>query len=273
LTRGAGLGGRAEWQPSPPAVAALGSDGGVLYQGSNSADAGDLFRSTDGGWTWTRVSDGLPGESGVEGLLLVGTELFAATAEGAFRSPDDGGTWSAASHGTAGIRGVESLLLHQGKAYVGLTTNSGGGRRVWRSGDAGATWLGDPGTPPGAARALLSYGDAVWAGLLGAARGVYRSTDAGITWSAMSDGLAGDALFVNRLADLEGELYLASEGSGVYRWDGASWVEAGLAREFVDELLPVAGVLVAGSALGEHILYSRGPGRHLGAVRLGLRGR
>jgi hypothetical protein len=78
-----------------------------------------LYRSTDGGTTWTPVDAGLPAGTAVRDLLFQGTTLDIATSSGVYVSADSGEQWTDFSDGlpstsvnglAAGIPGSGTLL-------------------------------------------------------------------------------------------------------------------------------------------------------------------
>src|SRR5262249_16951538 len=116
---------------------AIGSNtsGGTLFL---STGANRVFRSTDGGATWTQASVGLdaaldPGN--FEGLMFAakGNPIYAVSnGAGVFRSTDDGHTWSAAN---TGIGNLDCRAFVARNALL-VGTSSG----VFRSLDDGERW-------------------------------------------------------------------------------------------------------------------------------------
>ena len=85
-----------------------------------------LFRSADGGATWSRVAQGLK-EDEIE-AIVVGPDGTAWTGafDGVFRSADGGTTWQPASEGLANTD-VRALAISGGSAprlWVGLAGGS-----------------------------------------------------------------------------------------------------------------------------------------------------
>lgn len=113
-----------------------------------------VFRSTDGGDSWRRIEDGLPGGFGFvmrrdhgSGRLFVvplhsdGNRLPVDGALRAYVSEDDGDSWKVAGSGwddartyTAVLRGAVDA---DGEGAVSFGTTSG---RVWWTQDAGDSW-------------------------------------------------------------------------------------------------------------------------------------
>ena len=92
---------------------------GVLLLGTNIGDTVVLFRSTDGGTTWSRVAPlgcndyGIALDQGING------DLFASTGCGIYRSADAGVTWSLYAPLPADERGGEFLADSRGELWFG----------------------------------------------------------------------------------------------------------------------------------------------------------
>ncbi|MBT5714948.1 DUF1573 domain-containing protein, partial [Candidatus Poribacteria bacterium] len=171
---------------------------GMVYAGH--ADGGGVFRSSDGGVTWVRKSNGLGTASGLAFAEASGYVLVGGFGGGVFRTGDQGETWAAAGldqsvhslHAIVWPDASESLF-----AGVGYPELVAGG--VHRSDDAGATWtlmdngyVLDAGSVTGTATALTSidWGDgtiSLFAGIH--QHGVYRSDDGGALWEPKVAGL------------------------------------------------------------------------------------
>ncbi|MCA9752657.1 MAG: hypothetical protein KC591_10735 [Gemmatimonadetes bacterium] len=170
--------------PHPPAAAAFGTHGSLAFLGTNDADAGDVFRSTDDGHTWSNV--GIP-NGGVTEFLSVGNALlFGSYLAGVYRSTDDGDTWARADAGFAPFATPAALAAVDGQTALAGTDDFSLGA-LYRSTDTGATWAPIDGAPAIRCRDLLVLGTTVLAG--GEAIGVLRSTDAGVTWAESNAGL------------------------------------------------------------------------------------
>jgi len=83
---------------------------------------------------------------------------------------------------------------------------------------------------------------------------IYRSTDGGSNWIDVTNNLAELGVSFNTIASVNGEVFVGTEGIGIYRSanNGGLWVEAnqGLYDEtapaFVNKLFTLNGVLYAG---------------------------
>lgn len=80
------------------------AQGRIITTGANTATLHTIYRSTDGGSTWTNLNDGnLGANSGaIKGVAILPTNprvLFAGAIEGVFQSKDGGDTWAKADTG------------------------------------------------------------------------------------------------------------------------------------------------------------------------------
>lgn len=171
---------------------------GTLYAGAGSADGaghGGVYRSTDGGATWTQRATGLPTTQAVTaiGRAADGTLVAGVQYDGVYRSTDGGGSWSPAS-GQPSSTVVNAFAL---AADGALVAGTGGGDHpsVFRSLDSGAHWsVCGTGLP-----SYISVNDIVRGpdGRLLAGAGdfmsgkAFLSADDGAHWSTIATGLAG----------------------------------------------------------------------------------
>ena len=151
------------------------------------AAAGDgVYRSTDGGATWARRSNGLPQRTVLKLVIAPNGTLWAATHAGLFRSSNRGLSWHAAGRGLPRNRSVTALVLAPSDSkvlYAAVTPESSGGIPV--GGD------------------------------------LYVSTNRGATWRRLTeDGLLMDATLLRVDPRDAGTLYAGTE-LGLYRLDGA----------------------------------------------------
>jgi photosystem II stability/assembly factor-like uncharacterized protein len=202
---------------TPPSVVVAGLEGG------------GVFRSVNGGATWSAFNDGLPNPliTNVRALLTssTGTTIIAGTDLGLFRS-SGGGAWQPLAQGpepdpakpTKLNGSVQALLSVTGGSTVLAGVFSGG---VFRSTDGGETWSPPPansGMP--AAETVYGLTENV-PGLVyaTAGSGVYVSTDQGTTWKRVSDGIPGSASPITTWAYPERPqvLFTSTGSNGVYR--------------------------------------------------------
>lgn len=123
-----------------PVQSLISLPGNVILAGVFS---GGVYKSTDGGETWTHPppGNGMPAHQTVTGLSahpFTGGLVYAASGTGLYRSTNSGSTWTLASDGIPGSAGPNLLWVDPNRPnthYVG-TTASG----VYRSINAGVTW-------------------------------------------------------------------------------------------------------------------------------------
>ena len=172
------------------ALAIAPGDATVVYAGITgfgASTAGGLYKSTDGGNSWMRLTDAL--DTGVEAIALdpknpetvyIGTGGKA----GVFRSTDGGTSWQQADSGLPRLR---------------VKTDTG--KRITETFDVTDLAI-DPAHPTTLYAAAYDHG-------------VFRSTDSGHSWHSLNTGLS--VLDVRTLAlDATGQtLYAGTSGEGV----------------------------------------------------------
>lgn len=192
----------------------------------------EIFRSLDGGASWT------PRTFGGFGLGLETTafardprdaqRVFAATSLGLMLSVDGGGSWS--FFGDAGISFF--CLAIDPAAPQTMWAGNLFGFGIARSTDGGQTWSSAVGNLPLIEFAGDTFAPAVRAVVVDPAGsavtiatqelGIFRSTDGGTTWIAQNAGLG--ELDIQSLAFLPGSdtLLAGGNGGGVYRGEAGA---------------------------------------------------
>ncbi len=167
----------------------------VVAAGNQWAGRHGVFRSRDGGLTWTKVLDAqFFGNEAQRAAGLVLTRdaagsLFAGAAgDGLFRSEDDGATWT--KIGLEGLFITDVKFADDGRGWVCAQAWTAADGRAFAGGffateDGGATWSRRGDSLP-AEIALAPDGALV--GLFDAAQ-ARRSEDGGRTWEDFSQGL------------------------------------------------------------------------------------
>lgn len=181
----------------------------ILYAGTKGSG---VFKSTDGGMSWTAINSGLP--SLVHGSAIIEvshlaidprtpTILYATTGPGIFKSTQGGTSWTAVNDGLPQYE-IDALALDPQTSttlYVAIYSQG-----VFKSADGGTTWTAsnnglplyfeshvdatniyvdalaiDPKTPTTLyAQAWSNGGD-----------GIFKSTDGGATWTFCNLGAPG----------------------------------------------------------------------------------
>jgi ligand-binding sensor domain-containing protein len=198
-----------------------------------------IFRSTNGGASWTWSSNGLS-TSRVTSLSAAASSpaaIYAATPDGVFVSSDDGVTWRPAGDGMRGVNTWAVAVDPVSPARLFAATNGAG---VLRSIDTGATWTGssagmintdvravDVGAAPGA----------LYAATLGG--GVLRSHDGGVTWTGGTTRDLADSFVLAIAVDPvhPATVYIGTAGRGALKSTdgGINWkpVNNGLGSQFL----------------------------------------
>ena len=195
----------------------------TLYGANNNT----LYKSTDGGLTWSKPGPGLPGPCGPLSFSFVidpsNTSTLYAGCQGTnlngggglFKSTDGGATWNAASSGLPAVQAFPTEPWPPNVRVNALAIDPvhPGSRGALRHRMARERTL------YAAIGANVSYGG-----------GLFQSTDGAASWNAVNSGLP-DSLFINAVAvdpQNPNTLYVGGN-TGVFRSsDGAaSWTRAG----------------------------------------------
>ncbi|HEY3812793.1 MAG TPA: hypothetical protein VGL66_06170 [Caulobacteraceae bacterium] len=152
---------------------------------------GGLYKSSDGGKTWTELHGGLPGKPGHIGIALSNAKpdrvyalVDAKEGGGLYRSDDDGATFAKVSS--------DPRVWERGWYFGGVTVDPKNPDRVWvcdvsvyQSDDAGKTFVPVKGAPGGDDYHVL------WIDpnhperrMLGVDQGAVITLDGGATWSS-----------------------------------------------------------------------------------------
>ena len=166
------------------------TDPTVMYaaasNGTNTTADNGLYKTTNGGQTWTRLGPELP----ITAVAVSPTNplLIYTGGTGLRKSTDGGSTWTNLSPGTIGP--VSAVVFHPtapGTVFVGCEGN-GNTQGVWKTTDGGTTW-----TKP-----LVFYGYTTILfhptdpSIVYASGGtVHKSTDGGDHWSCRQHGPVG----------------------------------------------------------------------------------
>lgn len=160
------------------------------------ATSDGIYRSTDGGATWTKTpGTGLQSANFASAIAVHPTNsslVFVGTFNGLFRTTNGGTNWSAVTTIPLNFSSVFSIVFDPSTPATMYVTAGAG---VFKSIDSGATWVtqnnfGIPGTPQVRALAIdPSTPLTIYAGTTG--NGLFKSTNGGGVWTAMNNGMGG----------------------------------------------------------------------------------
>jgi photosystem II stability/assembly factor-like uncharacterized protein len=245
--RGASVAGNGAWSLlGPPGgdvadVAVSTVDPNIVLAGiaPDSSFGGALYRSADGGTTWSEVP-ALAGTAVYDIEFAAGGNAYIATLDSVWKSTDGGLTWIAHNLGIGVNDQVFDVALDPSDPsilWAGIADASGAQPvNVMRSTDGGATWANR--TPPlGQALSCQAIavdpGDsntviAVFAGAFGGGQ-VWVTTSGGSSWTNRSAGLPNNPMRAvvydgTRLLVAGGQLF-GSQNVGLYKSTnlGATW--------------------------------------------------
>ncbi|HZV12192.1 MAG TPA: T9SS type A sorting domain-containing protein [Candidatus Kapabacteria bacterium] len=169
-----------------------------------------LYRSSDGGATWSESDSGLPAVKYPNGFGVFSANgmLFCAWRDstGLYMSADSGKHWVPRSNGLPSYWSSSTYATLGNYIFVADMIDS-----LYRSSDNGATWSAVKNTPPGAIIEALQVKDSLL--FMGTRDGIFSSSDQGNSWNYASNGFMfwnPSAFFANDSVILAGiQLYTA----------------------------------------------------------------
>jgi len=240
------------WRSAGTGIPAFTQIWSLVAQGSDffaGSAEGWVYRSTDGGGTWSHADSGIVGPH-VLSLLASTKGLLAGTDKGVFFSSDSGRSWASAS---AGVLDMTVSCL----ATLGSSVLAGTVRGVYRSTNDGIMWEpSNTGLTNTNVQDLAIRNATLLAGTQNL--GVFRSTDGGANWTNTNSSIptgtvAALAYNSSYLFAGTGRSY-SERGSGVYRSsdDGQTWAMTGTGLELysVDALATNGTTIFAGGVPG-----------------------
>jgi photosystem II stability/assembly factor-like uncharacterized protein len=196
-----------------------------------STDGNGIFKTTDGGATWSKA--GNPSPDYGYGLTVDPTNsqiVYAGGSRKLMKSIDGGGTWTDITGGITGSW-FQDIVVDPTSHQTLYTTCTGGG--VFKSPDGGATWTKISGSLPDQSTNVLLLDPwthttlYAWTG----SHGLYKTTDGGTTWTPLAGSPQNSSWGTDLAADpgTPGTLYIAYRSSDVYKSSdgGATWQALG----------------------------------------------
>lgn len=253
----------------------------TLYAAGHSG----VFKSTNGGSSWSPVNAGLGGTS-VNTLAIdpaTPSNLYAGT-RGVYKSSNGGTSWKAITAGLARLNSVYMTALaidssNPTTLYAGAMEYGCEGPCAFKSTDGGENWrvMGDGRIPSD----VLDFAiDPTNAATLYAATygfGVFKSTDGGESWSAINVGLTSNLVYALAIdPSAPTTLYAGTYRGGVLKTTdgGANWtaINMGLAGGGSVRALAInpeePTTLYAGTEVG--VFSSRNSGESWAPMNVGL---
>jgi photosystem II stability/assembly factor-like uncharacterized protein len=177
------------FQPSGSPVFVAGGDNLCFRPG--------VFKTTNGGATWTAVSAGLPWASvtfGSVGALAIDPQntgtVYAGTAGGVFKTTNGGVSWSATASSLPCCYSATALVIDRQNP----STLYAAGRGIFKTTNGGADWnLMDTGLSSDCCASLAIDPQNPNTLYAGGPYGILTTTDGGAHWSAANPVLAGMA--------------------------------------------------------------------------------
>jgi photosystem II stability/assembly factor-like uncharacterized protein len=190
-----------------------------------------VFKSTDGGASWSAASNGLTDDSTLTIHTLTidpvtPTTLYAGTSGSIFKSTDGGGNWSELTTGLPEMYTASSLAIDPAKPtilYLGASSNG-----IFKSTDGGENWSALNAGLTGTYVACLAIDPASPTTLyLGTYEGLLKSTDGGENWRVITSPSFGSVLALVIDPQTLTTLYVGT-GNGVFKStdSGESWSAA-----------------------------------------------
>ena len=93
-----------------------------------------VFRSADGGKTWSPISRALPNDS-IRGIVVNPKGVFVGTGHGVYQSDDNGGKWKSVNNGLTELSVQVLIGTPEGILYAGTAAGA------FRSDDDGKRWV------------------------------------------------------------------------------------------------------------------------------------
>jgi hypothetical protein len=275
-------GGRINQTETYTALAASGSTVFVTVSGLGFGRLnpdGAVFRSTNNGDAWTRITSGIANAASYD-FLIDGARVFVAGFDGIYRSTNNGDSWTASNAGLEPKLEVNKFFQSGTSLFIGTSFYG-----AFRSTDNGASWSAvNNGLTRTSGRALAILDFALSGGTLIASTdsGVYRSTNNGDAWTRVTQGLpsgiTGGTAPLAPMVSIGNVVlgYAGGDGSNaiqeLYRStdNGATWSvsDAGLPSGYnivsfaVSGTRVFAGVLSSGATAGRAVWTSTDNGQN-----------
>lgn len=192
-----------------------------------------VFRSLDGGETWTNVTSNLDDTVNTVRLVwsiavheTIPDLVYIGTNKAIWYSADGGSTWSKALACSIAVYDITTTADNPSTMYAAIDSF------IYKSTDAGTTWAV---TGSGYHRArhynlAVKDGDESFVYAVNGewnSEGIFRSTDGGVTWDTTTTGMAMDRIFCCSAAkSAPSHMFIQRHHIGVYKTVdyGSTWI-------------------------------------------------
>jgi len=226
-----------------------------------------VYRSTNNGQDWTKLSIGTNGLDDFEALDIFvdgGDKIYVLGKTKIYKSSalSNGDTWVSVTPPAPFAGGDEIVKTDDGELYIRDAFFG-----VLRSLDDGGTWTNiSNNLPPPNYLSIVASGNDVYLGVLNA--GVQKLPNNSVVWSSFNTGLSATTT-VGSLA-LRGSTLYESDRQGVHYYNGATWVliagsGAGGSKELTENFNNSDHIVVPGSGT---IVYVAFQGKFNGVGKL-----
>jgi photosystem II stability/assembly factor-like uncharacterized protein len=246
--------------------------------------ANGVYKSTNGGTSWSAVNNGLTSIS-ILSLAIdpanSQTVYAGAASGGVFKTTDGGATWNSVTENIGvTIFTVRSLAIDPTNSqtiYAG-TESSG----VFKSTNGGGSWIAINGGLTSTSVYALAIdptnSQTIYAGTYSGAGGIFKSTNGGISWNPVNNGLTSTSFRALIIDPINTQtIYAGSYGGGVFKstTGGTSWgaVSIGLTIPYLYSLaVDPANTQVIYAGTYDGLFKTSNGGTSWGTVNSGLTG-
>lgn len=183
----------------------------------------DLWKTTNGGSTWTNISNGnLPGTVRFIAVAPSNSNIVYINIWGSpiYKTTDNGSTWTKISNGIQGT--VTYMAIHPTNPDIIYVTmgNFNAGEKVFKTTNGGATWTNVSGTLPNVPANCIVLDK-------GSSNGVYMGNDIGVfyrddnmsDWIPFTTGLPNTIVTEIEIHDGAKKLFAGTYGRGIWQSD------------------------------------------------------
>jgi len=185
-----------------------------------------VFESTNGGSSWSAISNDLTGGGAIRGLAIArdGKTMYTISNDGLVYVTEDGRNWRRSRTGVPGwYRTTRPFAIDPNDPKrCWLAVGWFGVDQVLYTSDAGRTWTsldGDLPDQPVHCVGIVTGQGKPYVLFAGAETGVWRTTDFGKTWELYGDGLPNAPVIDLRVDEPRKRIVVGTQGRGAWQVD------------------------------------------------------